>query len=194
MTSKIVPDKNFYKEEKTNGTEYKTGKDQRKWSHDYYHKNKEKIADVRRHRFMTDPEYRTHVLKIKKKNDKKQAAREAARRKGVAPYLVEINGELVVVNMCAIAGLANLLGLKKSTINHWLEYGILPRAMYRNKANWKLFTEEQVLYILQVVSENQSPNTRGVNRKVLKEKLQELWKKYPWGFDLDDLEFEGGEE
>lgn len=193
--SKLVTDKGHDKEVKRDGSDYKTPKGQRKRSHKYYHKNKETLAEKRRLRFMTDPEYRARVLKIKKKNDRVKVAREKARREGISPYLLKINDELVLVNMCNITGLAKFLGRSKRTLDNWIEDGILPLPLYRTGKQFnsiRLYTEFQAIYILECMKECKHYN--GVNKKELKKRLADFWKKWPYGFDLDDLEFEGDDE
>lgn len=190
MSKKLKEYKDYDKEVKSDGSEYITPEWQRRASIKYYNKNKEQIAENRRQRFMTDPAYRAKVMRTKKKNIKAKQKREKDRREWIAPYLVNINGELIVVYMCTLKGLANFLGRKQRTVVHWMEEGTIPKAVWRTRGGYHLYTEFQAMFMREVIENNKDHRTGGAKKKVLRKETKEFWEKWPYGFDLDDLEFE----
>ena len=124
---------------------------------DYYRKNKERILVQRQRRYNSDPEYR------KKVNESRRLSRQIK----LAPEIIQSAGDnteeenmpvatkmrvlhpqdntlSAVVSMYTMGDVALALGVEKHKIDHWVYMKKLPQPRYRNKSNWRLYTEDEL--------------------------------------------------
>ena len=75
-----------------------------------------------------------------------------------------------------------------------MEIGTIPKGIWRTRGGYHLYTEFQAYFLKDLIENNKSWNNVGADRKILERESFAFWKKWPYGFDLDDLEFEEEDE
>ena len=129
------------------------------YSKKYYQKNREKLAQARRKKYLTDPAFaeRQRARSKQSMRRRREAMKEANKRDGIVSnrksgprlYEVIINGEPQEVRMYHIGALAQLLGRRVKTLYMWEKTGILPKAMFRDSAKRRMYTEDQVTALVE---------------------------------------------
>ena len=124
---------------------------------DYYRKNKERILGQRQRRYRSDPEYRKKVNESRRLSRQIKAAPEIIQSAGVnteeeiMPVATKMrvlhpkdNKLSAVVSMYTLGDTALALGVEKHKVDHWVYMKKLPQPRYRNKSNWRLYTEDEL--------------------------------------------------
>ena len=124
---------------------------------DYYRKNKERILVQRQRRYNSDPEYRKKVNESRRLSRQIKLAPEIIQSAGVnteeenMPVATKMrvlhpqdNTLSAVVSMYTMGDVALALGVEKHKIDHWVYMKKLPHPRYRNKSNWRLYTEDEL--------------------------------------------------
>ena len=156
----------------------------------YYEKHRELLNQKRRKKYLTDPEFAERQRARSRQAMKRmREARKEARKNGVSTrrqsgprmYEVTINGEKREVRMYHIGALAQLLGRRVKTLYTWEKKGVLPKAMFRDTAKRRMYTEDQVVGLVEAFNEVVSNAT---GHKWLPEVLaafREVWSSMPQG-------------
>lgn len=134
--------------------------DRRDYYRRWYAENKEKVAQKRAEKYHNDPEYR--------KKHKAHGARyywlKKRRAKALRMYDIDVDSMLpdeiadviisneddircdlaVPVPMFYPSSLGKCIGRHVQTIRLWSLKGLIPESTYRNRANYRLFTKDQV--------------------------------------------------
>ena len=125
------------------------------YAKEYYRKNREKILAKRRKKYVADAafanrqrqrslqsvQHRRAIGQDKTLNERKKASR---RRSGPRLYEVVVNGRTQEALMYHIGDLAQLLGREVKTLYMWEREKVLPLAMFRDSANRRMYTQDQV--------------------------------------------------
>lgn len=172
------------KDSSENSTEY---------SKAYYRKNREEIAEKKKKRYESDPEYKEEILERARERRHRIALEREERRKKepkkdpMTPHVFALNvgGIDRKLNMYTAGQLALLVGRKTQTIRLWERNGILPEALYRSMAGDRLYTEFQIRNISriydQVVSEFGNKARTRIGQTNFSKLVSEFWGKYPIG-------------
>lgn len=163
------------KEELNRGAE-KAG-DMVTYQANYYRARAEELRQLKRDRYKNDPAYRESVKKQANKYYKEQKLKERVARKKMEPFR---NNDARVTSRCCptcgrvlpsppkpkllvvakkyevlmytIGDLAKKVGRQPRTITLWLSDKYLPESIYRDSAQRRLWTHDQVLTIVRVCS------------------------------------------
>lgn len=127
---------------------------------EYYRKNKARILSQRRNRYQKDQEYReslnhsrrlsrqlqTEPVKVQSVDIDTEQEKEIDVAHLCKMRVLNPNdkSQSAVVKMYSLSGTALALGIEKYKIESWLYNKKLPLPRYRNKQNWKLYTEDEV--------------------------------------------------
>lgn len=121
-----------------------------------YEKNREKILAKKRKRYNQDQEYaerqrqRSRDLSAKKRRLAQEERGEdyvdgrKNRKSGPVWWKLKLDGEEIPVRMYGVGLLAQKIGRQTKTLQRWERSGVLPRAMFRDTANRRMYTYDQV--------------------------------------------------
>lgn len=125
------------------------------YAREYYLKNREKILAKKRKKYITDGSFADrqrkrslqsvqHRRALGKDNYLLQRGKKLRRRSGPRLYMVTVNGREEEVLMYRIGDLAQLLGRQVKTLYMWEREKVLPDAMFRDSANRRMYSQDQV--------------------------------------------------
>jgi len=122
----------------------------------YYEKKREKILAEKRKRYNQDPDYadRQRMRSRQASTKKRQIAQEDRgedyvdgrknRKSGPVWWKVKLGDKEIPVRMYGIGILASKLGRQTKTLQRWERNGTLPKAMFRDTADRRMYTSDQV--------------------------------------------------
>tara|TARA_Y100001973_G_C5160008_1_gene312989 strand:- start:328 stop:891 length:564 start_codon:yes stop_codon:yes gene_type:complete len=124
---------------------------------EYYRKNKERILDQRKRRYASDDEYREKVNESRRLSRNIKSAPQIIQSAGVnteeenmpVPTKMRVlhpedKSLSAIVSMYTLGDAALAIGVEKHKIDHWVYMKKLPQPRYRNKSNWRLYTEDEL--------------------------------------------------
>jgi hypothetical protein len=126
------------------------------YAKEYYRKNREKILAKKRKKYVSDSVFAErqrkrslqsvrHRRSLGQDNFLINRAKKSSRRKsGPRLYEITVNGRTQEVLMYHIGDLAQLFGRKVKTLYMWERENVLPHAMFRDSANRRMYTKDQV--------------------------------------------------
>lgn len=158
------------------------------YQREYYKKRREEIAQNRRQRYHTDPEYRAKVVE---KARAQAAERSVHRKMNPKPHRrnkpmnereqeIVIDGEPRLVRLFAIGGLARVLNRTTQTIRKWETEQLIPLAMYRDDSGRRWYTEDQVALLGRML-EKHYKGLMQFDKAAFKKELEQEWKAMPEG-------------
>jgi hypothetical protein len=121
-------------------------KEGRSYAADYYERHKEEIAERKRERYRTDPEYRSKVREYQRKMARKRKLLEGGKQDYVgAPrgkkMVLVIEEREHIVEMFSVQTLCRRSGIKRATLRSWEVKGWMPRPTYVNAKGHLVYTE-----------------------------------------------------
>mgnify|MGYP003951704167 CR=1 FL=1 len=124
---------------------------------DYYKKNKDHILNQRSRRYKSDKDFRDRINLSRRKtrylNNHDEKVQSVDYLKEIEVNVAKTKMRVIhptdrtksaVVNMYTLGDTALALGVDKNKLDNWLYRKALPQPIYRNKSNWRLYTEDQV--------------------------------------------------
>jgi predicted DNA-binding transcriptional regulator AlpA len=116
---------------------------------DWYAKNKEKLAEKRKKRYHSDPEYRKKVLSYAKR-----------KRDGMGgPPTIEING--ATIPLMTLTESAEFIGVSRESMLNWEKKGLLPDTPYRlTERRVRYYTKSMISVVKRVVNSRRSGGSR----------------------------------
>ena len=157
--------------------------EQREYWQEWYAKNRVKLMHTRRKRYVTDATYRERVKAQARGwysdpvNRARKLEQSKERHRWRASLLLTIGR--VKVRTYLLGELAGAVGVTKVTVKSWERSGVLPKAVYRTAAGWRLYTEVQVACIVETYREMSSPGPVKLRR--FKELVWERLARIPKG-------------
>lgn len=119
---------------------------------DWYAENKDTVAERRRQRYQSDPDYREKAkARSKAYRDKRRKERLAAgdtgpsRQHGPIAFHVDVGGEQC--RAWTVSKLAADLDRSVEAVNHWQKIGLMPQTPLRSSRNDRLFTDGMILVV-----------------------------------------------
>jgi len=117
----------------------------------WYDENKDKVAERRKERYETDPEYQQKVLQ--RSSDYRQRQREVNQvrvPRHQRPRMFKVNGSEVA--LYSIGAFASYINRSVQSINHWETNGLLPRTPYRvGKRGFRYYSAEMMEVVRRIV-------------------------------------------
>lgn len=110
---------------------------QREYNRRYYAKKKKEIADARKRKYWSDPDYRNKV----RAGSRKRYRQEAKSRDSRIGYTVKkADGK----ELYTITYAAQVSDRKEDTIRSWEKSGDIPKTVYTDTRGWRLYTSHQI--------------------------------------------------
>ena len=124
----------------------------KEYNDSYYERNREKLLAKKRKKYNQDPAYAERQRQRSKDNStkKRTIAKEergedhvdGRRNRKTGPTWWKLGG--VPVRMYGIGLLAQKLGRQTKTLQRWERNDVLPKAMFRDTCNRRMYTDDQV--------------------------------------------------
>tara|TARA_Y100000592_G_scaffold48647_3_gene77102 strand:- start:5299 stop:5859 length:561 start_codon:yes stop_codon:yes gene_type:complete len=173
---------------------------------EYYEQNKDRILKSRKVRYDNDPSYRGKLarnrsetrrrfkelerLKLKKKSI--ESGEEFVVESGKKMKVKTPTGKTAVVHMYTLGQVCDIVKVKKASIINWINSGKLPESLYRNHVNWRLYTDDQVLALKNVIDAEMAICIRNKRKLRMTSKLASLinekFNELEFGVDPEKLE------
>jgi DNA-binding transcriptional MerR regulator len=179
----------------------------KKHNRDYYQRNKEKIKEALNKRYMEDPAYKEEIRRRTKEANKKRAMERKARlkvqhlvRESPSMYKVVLpDGREIQTEMYTTSQLAVQLERLSSVIRKWEMKGYIPKALYRNLQNMRLYTAfqvERILYFYKFEARAHGMTKMKTNLKSTDffRRVQALWRWFPYGVEEFEVPHDESED
>lgn len=137
-----------------------TSKSRSEYMRDYYKENKQRILNQRKRRYQNDESYRDKLNESRRKSRVINSEPQVIQSVGInteeeqeveVAHLCKMRvlnphdrNQSAVCKMYSLSGAALLIGVEKEKLAHWLYMDRLPQPRYRNKNNWRLYTQYEV--------------------------------------------------
>ena len=179
----------------TEETKKKSQPSRNSYMQDYYKKNKEHILNQRSRRYKSDKDFRDRInlsrRKARRLNNHDEKVQSVDYLKKVEVTVAKTKMRVIhptdrtksaIVNMYTLGDTALALGVDKNKLDNWLYRKALPQPIYRNKSNWRLYTEDQVqimqryflMYKKQARKNNYTFRLTEELKKIIKDKFSTL--------------------
>ena len=128
---------------------------------EYYRHNKDRILAQRKRRYQNDEEYRDKRNQMRRKtrqvnnermviqsvdlDTEKEIIEEVSHLCNMKVLHPQERHRFAVCRMFSLSNTAMALGVEKTKLDHWIYLKKIPEPRYRNKQNWRLYTEDEVL-------------------------------------------------
>lgn len=167
----------------------------KEYQREYYQKHREELLAKKRKKFLTDAGFaerqrersRVNVTRSRQRQrlDKQEGLVVKEKRVNLpgAPrwYRVRLGEEEVTVRMYHVGGLAALLGRKRKTLQMWERDGVLPEAMFRDAAQRRMYTEDQVEALVGAMQKVMAHAKGHAWLPALRGAFHQAWKTLPRG-------------
>ena len=160
----------------------------------YYEAHREKLLAERRRKYAENKEFREKqkarsIASNKRRRAKLRAERllnpeeKTRKRPNLGKWFrLKVRGEEIKVKMFGIGSLAARMDRKTKTLQFWERDGVLPEAMFRDSANRRMYTEDQLEALTDAYNEAvRESNPKRPHRHVLRDKFFTVWKTMPQG-------------
>jgi hypothetical protein len=175
----------------------------RKHNSTYYQKNKERIKALRNQRYLEDPDYKIALLERARIAQKRRTIERRARLKeqyimAETPSVYRVllpDGREIQTEMLTTSQLAIRIQRQPQCVRAWEKMGLLPKAMYRSLQNARLYTFFQVTmicryYELAILRYGRQKVMNRVSTTGFFERVQNLWKWFPFGVEEFEIDHE----
>jgi len=117
----------------------------------WYQDNKEKVAERRRERYESDPDYQQKVLERSAKYRERQREVSQVRvPRHQKPRMFDLNG--TAIPLYSIGAFAAYINRSVQSINHWEANGLLPRTPYRvGQRGFRFYSAEMMEVVRRIV-------------------------------------------
>ena len=157
----------------------------------YYEENRLDINRKRRQRYAEDPDYAERKREQSRQNEAKktrlaqekraEAGEKQPRRSAVTWMKIKVGNDFVHSRMYQISHLAARMSRKSATLRTWERQKVLPKAMFRDKVNRRLYTEDQVRGLVMALGEVMSKAKGHRYKTELRDAFHQVWKSMPRG-------------
>jgi hypothetical protein len=184
--------------------------DYKTYQQEYWKKNRDRLLEKRKERYRKDAEYRRKMKEraLESKKRFKELENEDLLSGGIVKrgpksskvHRLELPGNRSYnVTMLTIGQLSKALGRVPQTIRSWEEKGYIPRAIYRDSNDNRLYTEFQVKklqeFLFRARDVDGATKIRyNIGITIFPKLAHKLWEEYPYGIDPSKEEESDGEE
>lgn len=159
----------------------------------YYEDKKDEIADKRKKKYETDPDYRQKVIdRSRQYREQQRQSRPRARIPKHAKSKKHKTGDGGTIDLYSVGSFALGVGRSVQCINHWEREGILPRTPYRQKQGsadnprwFRFFTREMAAAVRVVVGDKGRLDPPIIPEEI-QAKIAALWKEQGVPVDCED--------
>ncbi len=111
--------------------------DSKEYNKNYYRENKVRIAEKRKDKYKTDPEYRMRI-QLNCQRSYRKRLKSKSKRIG---YTIKKKGGM---ELFSLAFITKLTGKSNEVIWRLEKKGVIPVPLYTDAREWRLYTEDQV--------------------------------------------------